>query len=459
MYFVWANTAGPFVRVIPQKLRTPAAALLCIGVILVGSFASPETADNSRENRAVSLFGLAVFMFGLWATSRDRKRIVWHTVIVGMLAQFIIALFVLRTKAGYDIFNFVSELARDLLGFATKGTVFLTSQDFYDLETPITPSQWFIISVIPAIIFFVSLVQLLYYSNILQWFVGKFAVFFFWSMRVSGAEAVVAAASPFIGQGESAMLIRPFVPHLTMAELHQVMCSGFATIAGSVLIAYITMGVNPQALVSSCVMSIPASLACSKLRWPEHEESLTAGRVVVPDNDEHRASNALHAFSTGAWLGLKIAAMIGATLLCIISLIGLADGLLTWWGRYLNINDPPLTLHMIVGYICYPVAFLLGVSRNGDLLKVGQLIGLKLISVCLLSPFIARQSTLANDYPRTSSSPTTLSRIAPTTQIFPIAHGSLRPMPCVDLRILDRWVTKLVCWLSCRQVAVVMCRG
>ena len=96
----------------------------------------------------------------------------------------------------------------------------------------------FFFSVIPAIIFFVSFVQLLYYWNILQWFIGKFAVFFFWSMRVSGAEAVVASASPFIGQGESAMLIRPFVAHLTRAEIHQVMTSGFATIAGSVLVAY-----------------------------------------------------------------------------------------------------------------------------------------------------------------------------------------------------------------------------
>ena len=86
-----------------------------------------------------------------------------------------------------------------------------------------------------------ALVQLLYYIGFIQWFIGKFAVFFFWSMRVSGAEAVVAAASPFIGQGESAMLIRPFVAHLTSAELHQVMCSGFATIAGSVLVAYISL--------------------------------------------------------------------------------------------------------------------------------------------------------------------------------------------------------------------------
>jgi concentrative nucleoside transporter, CNT family len=223
-------------------------------------------------------------------------------------------------------------------------------------------------------------VQLLYFSGVLQWFVGKFAVFFFWSMRVSGAEAVVAAASPFIGQGESAMLIRPFVSYLTIAELHQIMCSGFATIAGSVLIAYVSMGVNPQALISSCVMSIPASLAVSKMRWPETEETLTAGRVVVPE-DNDQAVNALDAFARGAWLGMKIAGMILATILCIISMIGLVNGLLTWWGHYLNINDPPLTIQLLVGYICYPIAFLLGVPRNGDLYKVAQLIGIKIIAV------------------------------------------------------------------------------
>lgn len=109
------------------------------------------------------------------------------------------------------------------------------------------------------------------------------------------------------------------------------MCSGFATIAGSVLLAYISLGVNAQALISSCVMSIPASLAISKLRYPESEETLTTGRVIIPDDDEHKAANSLHAFANGAWLGLKIAGMILATLLCIISLLALANGLLTWY--------------------------------------------------------------------------------------------------------------------------------
>ncbi|KAF2853608.1 H+/nucleoside cotransporter-like protein [Plenodomus tracheiphilus IPT5] len=390
MHWVWNQTGVRVASLIPEKMRVPAGAALTIAVIIVGSFVSEESEDNTRANRAVSLFGLAVFIFGFWATSRNRSKIVWHTVIVGMLMQFIIALFVLRTGVGYDIFNFISELARLLLGFAKNGVVFLTDDKVPDLP-------WFFISVIPAIIFFVSFVQLLYYWGILQWFIGKFAVFFFWAMRVSGAEAVVASASPFIGQGESAMLIRPFVAHLTMAEMHQVMCSGFATIAGSVLVAYISMGLNPQALISSCVMSIPASLAFSKLRYPETEETLTAGRVVIPDDDEHKAANALHAFANGAWLGLKIAGMIVSTLLCIIALLNMVDGILTWWGRYLNLDgEYDLTLELILGYVFYPVAFLLGVSREGkDLLLVGRLIGIKVIT----NEFVAFAQLVATDDP------------------------------------------------------------
>lgn len=100
MHFVWNNTGVRVGALIPEKMRIPAGAALTVAVIIVGAFASPESQDNTRANRAISLFGLVVFIFVLWATSRNRKMIKWHTVIVGMLAQFIIALFVLRTKAG-----------------------------------------------------------------------------------------------------------------------------------------------------------------------------------------------------------------------------------------------------------------------------------------------------------------------------------------------------------------------
>ena len=209
-------------------------------------------------------------------------------------------------------------------------------------------------------------------------------------MKVSGAEAVCAAASPFVGQGESAVLIKPFIPYLTKAECHQIMCSGFATIAGSVLVAYISFGINPQALISSwynsmrfqlmiyySVMSIPASLAVSKMRMPETEEPMTEGQVVIPPSEEPRKVNALHAFSDGAWVGLLVAGMIVTNLLVIIALVALIDALLGWFGGFIQV--PQLSMTFILGYILYPVAALLGVQGHEDTYKVAQLLGTKIV--------------------------------------------------------------------------------
>ncbi|KAK3385853.1 Na+ dependent nucleoside transporter C-terminus-domain-containing protein [Podospora didyma] len=371
--FVWRQTVSRIYNAIPAKLHQPLAAIGAFAVFCIGSFVPEETGDNTRANRAISIFGLLVMMALLTATSRDWRKIPWHTVIGGMLTQFVIAVFVLRTQVGYDIFAFISEMARSLLGFADKGLIFLTTDSVANLH-------WFLTGVIPPIVFFVALVQMLYYLGFLQWFIGKFAVFFFWTLRVSGAEAVVAAATPFIGQGESAMLIKPFMNHATLAELHQIMACGFATIAGSVLVVYIGLGLNAQALVSSCIMSIPASLAVSKMRYPETEETLTSGKVVIPkDADSEDTVSALHAFTNGAWLGIKIAGTIIACLLCIVAFVALIDGLLGWWGRYFSITNPELSLGFILGYILYPVAWLLGVPKQ-DLHAVGELIGLKIIA-------------------------------------------------------------------------------
>ena len=100
MHTIWQNTGVRFATLVPEKFKIPASAALVVAVIIVGTFASPESRDNTRTNRAVSLFGLVVIIAALWATSRNRKLVNWHTVIVGMLVQFIIALFVLRTQAG-----------------------------------------------------------------------------------------------------------------------------------------------------------------------------------------------------------------------------------------------------------------------------------------------------------------------------------------------------------------------
>ena len=214
----------------------------------------------------------------------------------------------------------------------------------------------------------------------MQWLIEKFAWFFFKVMNVSGAEAVVAAASPFIGQGESACLVRPYVDIMTDSEIHLTMASGFSTIAGSVLGAYISLGVPAQHLVTASVMSIPASIAISKLRYPEIDEPVTRGQVVVDRGAEDRRgkpANALHAFSHGAMFGLMVAAQILANVLTILSLVYLINGLLTWIGRGFGITQ--LTLQLVLGYVFYPVTFLMGVPRS-EILPVAQLLGTKLIA-------------------------------------------------------------------------------
>jgi CNT family concentrative nucleoside transporter len=335
----------------------------------------------------------------------------------------------------YDIFNFIAYLATTLLGFAAQGTAFLTSEDIVNLH-------YFISGVIPPIIFFVAFVQLLYYWGWLQWAIGKFATIFFYGMKVSGAEAVVAAASPFVGQGESAMLIKPYIPHLTDAELHQVMTSGFATIAGSVLAAYISMGISAQALVSSCVMSIPASLAISKLRYPETEESLTAGKIIIPKDEDERPANSLHAFANGSWLGIKIGGMIVASLLCILALLGLVNGLLGWWGRYLNIDNPLLSVELILGYLFYPIAFLLGVEREGgDLLKVSELIGIKIVA----NEFVAVSFNQSFEMTHLLISSSLLLSQVKAMLLYPVALVSSPPMPSAGLATSAPSVSKSVC--------------
>ncbi|CCG21288.1 Cnt hypothetical protein(+)/nucleoside symporter [Candida orthopsilosis Co 90-125] len=366
-----------YTKLFPQRYqRLLAGATIVIAVVLLGTFIPTETDFSKRPDRAISFFGCLVAIFGLFITSKNPTKIQWNTVIGGFLMQYIVALFVLRTKCGFDVFNFISTLARELLGFAKDGVAFLTNED-------IANKQWFFFTVLPSVAFFVAFVHIWYYFGVIQWGIRKFAFFFFWSLRVSGAEAMTAAASPFIGIGESAILIKDLMPYLTKAELHQVMTSGFSTISGAVLVGYIGLGLNPQALVSSCVMSIPASLAVSKLRYPETDVPVSNGKVMITtdknidgEEDMDKPQNVLQAFSNGATLGLRIAGTMLIQCMCIIALVALCNGILTWFGNYWNIHE--LSLELMLSYLFYPIGFLLGTPRN-EILLVTKLIAYKFV--------------------------------------------------------------------------------
>ncbi|CAE6502027.1 unnamed protein product [Rhizoctonia solani] len=382
------------------RVRLAMGWLALLGIVFGSAFGFPLPEGTNYGDRAISVFGLFVFTTGFWLSSKHRSQVPWPTVIVGLFMQQAIALFVLKTDAGFKIFLWVARLAADFLDQATPAAGF-----FFDTET--TAKHWFFVNTLGAIIFFIAFVQMLYYLGVMQWLIKQFAWFFFKTLNVSGAEAVVAAASPWIGQGESACLVRPFVDLMTESEIHLTMTSGFSTIAGSVFAAYVNMGVPGQNLVTSSVMSIPASIAISKLRIPEIDEPLTRGQVVIDQGaeDKHgRPANALHAFSKGATFGLIVAGQILCNVLTVLALVYTIDGLLTWVGKGFGIHE--LTLDLIFGYMFYPITFLLGVPRN-ELLRVARLLATKLVANEFVAfqalkdqnaadPFSARAYTIAS---------------------------------------------------------------
>jgi len=358
---------------LPYYLRLAIGWLCLLAIVFGSAFGFKLEANTNYGDRAISVLGLAVFQFAFYLSSTNRKVIPWPTVIVGLFIQQAIALFVLKSGAGFSIFKWIATLASDFLKQGLVGAGF-----FFDSET--ISKSWFFVNTLGTIIFFIAFVQMLYYLGVMQWVIKNFAWFFFKIMNVSGAEAVVAAASPWVGQGESACLVRPYVDIMTESELHLTMTSGFSTISGSVLAAYIALGVPAQNLVTSSVMSIPASIAISKMRVPETEEPITRGQVVVDRGDEDgrdRPANALHAFSKGGVFGVIVAGQILTNVLTILSLVAAINGLLTWIGHGFGIHH--LTLQLILGYIFYPVAFFMGVPR-AEILRVSQILATKLIA-------------------------------------------------------------------------------
>jgi CNT family concentrative nucleoside transporter len=355
-----------------RSLRLTVGWLCLLAIVFGSAFGFKPVGNSTYGDRAISVTGLFVFQFCIWVSSKRRSQVPWPTIIVGLFIQQAIALFVLKSGAGFSIFKWVATLASDFLNQSEAGAQF-----FFDAET--VAKHWFFVNTLSAIIFFVAFIQMMYYTGVMQWIVKAFAWFFFKLMNVSGAEAVVASASPWVGQGESACLVKPYVDLMTPSELHLTMTSGFSTIAGSVLIAYINLGVPAQNLITSSVMSIPASIAISKMRMPEINEPITRGRVVVDRGEEKDGgpANALHAFSQGAWFGVIVAGQIFANLLTVLSLATAVNGLLTWIGRGFGIHA--LTLQLVLRYIFYPATFFLGVPR-AEILPVAELLATKLVA-------------------------------------------------------------------------------
>ena len=315
----------------------------------------------------IALLGQLVILGIAWALSIDRRRFPWRTVITGTALQFVFALLILKTPWGRAFFIASSDAVTRFLDFADAGSKFIFGENFTE--------HYFAFKVLPTIIFFSSVISLLYYWGVLQVIVKLLAKFMMKVMGASGAESLSTAANIFVGQTEAPLLIRPYVATMTQSELMAVMTGGFASIAGGVLAAYVGMGVSAGHLIAASVMSAPATLVMAKIMWPEREVSKTAG--VVDLAVELPYANAIDAAAQGAADGLKLALNVGAMLLAFMGLIAVFNAVLGPIGGL--VGFPELTLEWILGTILRPLAWVMGVPW-AEAGAVGSLLGIKTVA-------------------------------------------------------------------------------
>lgn len=344
--------------------------------------------------------GILVLIFIAYLLSSYRNKIDWKLVGAGVLLQVVIAILVLKVPLIRSVFETIGSGFVKFLGFAAYGAEFLFG-DLARNSDVVTHSRHnlgflFAFQALPAVIFFSSVTSGLYYLGILQKVVYGFAWIMTKTMRLSGAESLSAAGNIFLGQTEAPLLVRPFIGKMTQSELHCLMTGGMATIAGSVMGAYITFlgGSDPEQLVKfatyllcASIMNAPAAIVMSKIFLPETEPEKIDKTLKV--NKESIGVNVIDAFATGASDGIKLALNIGGMLLAFIAIIYamnwiLVDGIGNWTGLNVWVVESThgafngFSLQYIFGQIFRVLAFVMGVSWS-ETLQVGSLLGQKMV--------------------------------------------------------------------------------
>ena len=318
----------------------------------------------------LGVLGLFTLLSIAFAMSENRRAINIKTVVYGLIFQLIFALFILKTPFGAPIFSFLDNSINILIGFSSSGSDFLFKS--YIDGVGFHPGLInFAFSTLPTIIFFSSLVAVLYHFGILQAIIKFIARRMQLTLGTSGSETLSVAGNIFLGQTESPLMVRPFVNKMTKSELMAVMTGGFATVSGGVLAIYVSWLTDIQGiaghLLAASVMSAPAALVVAKIIYPETEESQTMGDINV--NIEQTNINAMEALSNGATDGLKLAANIAAMLIAFISFVAMINYFLSFAGT---------SMEEIFGIIFRPLAWTMGVPWNEAQL-VGMLMGKKIV--------------------------------------------------------------------------------
>lgn len=327
-----------------------------------------------------SFLGIAIILLIAYLFSANRKAIRWRTVGGAFAIQVLVGAFVLYVPFGQDVLYAVAAGVAKIISFTNAGIQFmfggLASAEFGFV---------FAIQVLSVIVFFSSLISVLYYLGIMKWIIKILGGALQKIIGSSRPESMSAAANIFVGQTEAPMMVRPFIASMTRSELFAVMVGGMASVSGSVLAGYAGVGVELKYLIAASFMAAPAGLLMAKMIMPETQkpredldniiegtDTQKAGDVQVED----RSVNVIDAAAAGASSGVQLAINVGAMLIAFVALIALINGIFGWVGGWFGY--PELSLQELFGYIFQPVAYMLGVSWDEAQLA-GSFIGQKLV--------------------------------------------------------------------------------
>ena len=317
----------------------------------------------------ISLLGVALLLAIAFAFSSNRRSINWRTVGGAFAIQAIIGAFILYFEPGIQLLLKTTVFVQNIIDYSQDGINFVFG--------PIGDKSLgfiFAFNVLPVIIFFSSLIAVLYHLKIMSWIIRIIGGALQKALNTSRPESMSAAANIFVGQTEAPLVVRPFIPTMTRSELFAIMVGGLASIAGSVMAGYAGMGVELKYLLAASFMAAPGGLLMAKIMQPETETP--NNELTESQEQENQYANVFDAAASGAASGLQLALNVGAMLLAFVALIAMLNGVIGWAGELFGIES--LTIQQILGFILQPLAWALGVPW-AEAQAAGSFIGQKLV--------------------------------------------------------------------------------
>lgn len=317
----------------------------------------------------VSLIGVALMLLIAFTFSSHKKAINWRTVGGAFAIQASVGALVLYFPPGIQFLLSLTSYVENIIGYSQDGITFIFG--------PLGDKSMgfiFAFNVLPVIVFFSSLITVLYHLKIMNIIIRVIGGFLQYFLKTSRPESMSAAANIFVGQTEAPLVIKPYIPNLTRSELFAVMVGGLASIAGSVMAGYASMGIEIKYLLAASFMAAPGGLLMAKIMIPETEE--VKNELTAKEAQDNEYTNIFDAAASGAANGLHLALNVGAMLLAFIGLIALLNGLIGWSGGFFGAQD--ISFQVILGYVFQPIAWTLGVPWE-EANIAGSFIGQKMV--------------------------------------------------------------------------------